>query len=37
ANDSGYYFVVADSGKTIYATKQDVGDSETRITVFTKQ
>ena len=32
-----YYFVVADSGKTIYATKQDVGDNETRITVFTKQ
>lgn len=37
ANNTGYYFVVADSGKTIYATKQDVGASETRITVFTKQ
>jgi hypothetical protein len=35
--NAGYYFVVADSGKTIYATKQDIGDSETRITILTRQ
>lgn len=31
------YFVVADSGKTLYASKQDLGQNETRLVVLTKQ
>lgn len=37
STEADEYFVVGDSGKTLYGIGQDVGDNETRTVVLTKQ